>query len=529
MQSHGKPFLPLDRRTFLRGSAVAGLVAATTSITRTVWAQSGKVLKVRNYADIDELDPGFYQNPYNVDVMNCLYSKLTRYKPGREWETELDAAEELEAVDANHIRFKLKPGIMFSGDFGEMTAEDVKFSFERALEHDSPVKSDWGPLEGVEVTGKYTGVINFREPFEPVWLVTFPFGVGHIVSKKAVMQATGGGDFKMNPPAFSGPYMLDEWVPNQHIRLKRNPAWTGEAPGYDEIMILPIADEKSAELAYEAGDIDFTWISLASLANYQASPPANTTIAVYPALSYVWLGMNIDNSALSDINLRKAIQYAVNVEQVVEAAYFGGAEPSTGIIAPGLVGHRENTLVPIEGDLDKAREYLEKAGGPPSEPLTIDISSESKWKTMAEIIQAQLLQIGIQTQINVQDSGSFNTLGMESEGQRWKNVQLILNRFSMQPDPFYATSWFVSGQAGIWNWERFRNEEFDQLEKKALLEQDPAKRAAMYEKMQDLMEESGAYRFLTHEATPLMYRNTVDAAVRPDGRALLTRFEPAKS
>ncbi len=59
--------------------------------------------------------------------MNCIYSKLIHYVPGREWETELEAAEELEQVDDTHIRFKLKPGIMFTGGYGEMTAEDVKF------------------------------------------------------------------------------------------------------------------------------------------------------------------------------------------------------------------------------------------------------------------------------------------------------------------------------------------------------------------------------------------------------------------
>ena len=115
-----------------------------------VWAQSGKVLRARSYADIDALDPGFYQNGYNVDVMNCIYSKLVRYKPGREWDIELEAAEEIEQVDDTHIRFKLKPGIMFTGGYGEMTAEDVKFSFERVIEHDSPVKGDWGPLRPVE-------------------------------------------------------------------------------------------------------------------------------------------------------------------------------------------------------------------------------------------------------------------------------------------------------------------------------------------------------------------------------------------
>ena len=143
----------------------------------------------------------------------------------------------------------------------------------------------------------------------------------------------------------------------------------------------------------------------------------------------------------------------------------------------------------------------------------------------SEFLEAQLSQIGIEVQINVQDSGSFWTLGMESEGDRWKDMQLVLNRFSMLPDPYYATSWFVSDQVGIWNWERFSNEAFDELHQKALSESDGEKRAEMYRQMQDMMEATGAYKFITHEGTPVMYREGLEPALRPDGRPLFIGFD----
>src|SRR5699024_877182 len=150
------------------------------------------------------LDPGFYGNAYNVDVMNCIYSRLTEYKSGKKWGWELQAAEKLEQVDPTHIRFKLKKGIDFTGDYGELTAEDVRFSFERIIKHNSPVKGDWGPLDHVEVEDDYTGVIVLKSPFVPLWNITLPYGAGCIVSKKAVLAATkDGGNFGMKPPAFS--------------------------------------------------------------------------------------------------------------------------------------------------------------------------------------------------------------------------------------------------------------------------------------------------------------------------------------
>ena len=108
-----------------------------------------------------------------------------------------------------------------------------------------------------------------------------------------------------------------------------------------------------------------------------------------------------------------------------------------------------------------------------------------------------------------------------------EDLELVLNRFSMTPDPYYATSWFVTEQAGIWNWERFKNEEFDKLHVAAQSQADPVKRAEEYIRMQDLMEDSGAYKFITHEATPVIYRNTVAPALRPDGLPLYRYFGAA--
>ena len=79
----------------------------------------------------------------------------------------------------------------------------------------------------------------------------------------------------------------------------------------------------------------------------------------------------------------------------------------------------------------------------------------------------------------------------------------------MAPDPSYATAWFVTSQKGIWNWERYSDSQFDDLEAAAKSTSDAATRGEMYRKMQDMMEESGAYRFITHEATPVIYRNTI--------------------
>jgi peptide/nickel transport system substrate-binding protein len=311
------------------------------------------------------------------------------------------------------------------------------------------------------------------------------------------------------------------------VILERNPEYYGEPSAYKEIHINQIDDEKTAEIAFEAGNLDVTRISMSSVESYRKSPPSDSKLQVYPSLFYVWLGMNFDNPKLQDPRVRQAIQYAIDVPSILQASYFGEAQASTGIIAPGLLGHREKSLIAPEADIAKAKALMAEAGVTNLE-LSLDVLNKTTNLTTAQVIQALLSQIGIKVNINQHEAGSFWTLGSEKAGDRWKNIELILNRYSMVPDPYYATVNFISSQKGKWNWERFANAEFDQLNTQAQAELDIQKRGAMYQRMQDLMEESGAYRFITHEAEPLAVRNSVSPGLRPDGRPLYRHFKPAK-
>jgi peptide/nickel transport system substrate-binding protein len=237
--------------------------------------------------------------------------------------------------------------------------------------------------------------------------------------------------------------------------------------------------------------------------------------------------MNMDNPATGDPKIRKAVQYAIDVPSVLQAAYFGVADPATGYVPPGLIGHRPKNLIPREARVDKAKKLLAEAGYPNGISLTFDVRNKASHITAAQVIQASLAAAGIEVQINSHDSGSFWSLGDESKGDRWKDIQMVLNRFSSAPDPYYAAQWFTKEQIGVWNWERFANEKYNELHKKAAVEPDPEKRDQMYRQMQDLMEESGAYHFITHEANPAIYRNTIEPALRPDGLPLLRYFGKA--
>jgi peptide/nickel transport system substrate-binding protein len=515
----------IGRRQAMAGAAgsLAGLAFTAAPIER-VWGQT-RTLTVAQYADIQILDPAFRLSGVEDDAMHAITNRLVHFRANDpDWEIEKEFAEEIEQIDPLTVKFRIKKGVPWSNGFGETTMEDVKYSYERiagitGLKADYVV--DWQALKEVEIIDAYTGVIHLKEPFAPLWASSLPYGSGNIICKAAV-EALPEKRFTTENPAYNGPYRIREWVPKQKLVFERNPDWPFDPAPWDEIVVIPIEDGKASENAYLAGEIALTRVDASSIAALKANPPADTTVLTFPPNAYVWLGMNVEQQnadgspgPLQDINLRRAIQLGVNVPEVLEAGWYGEAQPSTGIVAPGLVGHREANLYGY--DPDKARELV-KAGGYEGTKLQLAVQNVTWSTSAAQVIAANLAEIGLEIEITPMDSGTFWTLGFADSPTVMTNA-LILNRFTMAPDPSWATEWFTNHQIGIWNWERFRSDEFEQLNTDGIREVDRDKRQAIYAKMQDLMEESGAYLFLTHGVNAFIYNNKVLApALGPDGQ-----------
>ncbi len=314
----------LSRRALLQGTAALGVAPALRP--RLGRAQDGGVLRVRSYSDLQVLDPAHRKAQPEGDIMRCIYTKLIDYAPGDAWRWRPTGAAAIEQESPTRVRFTLRPGITFTNGFGEMTADDVKFSYERIADpaQQSEYADDMAQLDHVEVTDRYSGVIVLKEPFAPLWTSSLPGATGSIVSKKAVEQA--GGSYTTEPPATAGPYRIASWQPKQRLTLVRDPDWNGAPGGFAEIQIFPIEDEKAAEIAFEAGELDYTAVSVSSIPTYEASPPPGARLIRKPSLAYVWLGMNAEAPPFDDPKVRHAVQRAVDVDAVLEAAYFGVAD-----------------------------------------------------------------------------------------------------------------------------------------------------------------------------------------------------------
>jgi len=492
------------------------------------WAVRGNELHIRNYNDIASLDPPFAISGAESVISDAIFQCLLQFKPDGSWETQLDAAEYLERIDDRHYAFRLKPGQMFSNGFGEMTADDVKFSFERMIDPDIGALNavEMGTLSHVDVQDRYSGTIVLKSPFAAFIPIGVASSSGSIMSRKAV--ASVGGRFGTRPPCCSGPYLLVDWKAKRKAVLEKNPLWKGPEAAFEQIHVYAMTDDKASEMAFEAGQLDCAQISVESTGSFEKNMPPDSFIEIHPSGRNYWLGMNQANSSLRDIRVRQAIQYAIDVEAVVEAAWFGLAKPSTGAIPKGVTGYRERTLIPPRGDADKARSLLTEAGVDLPLRLTLDTNNDALELTAAQVIQWSLKRVGIEVEIKAQDNGTFLSIGMEEKGDQWQDVQLFIQSFIGGADPYYSLVWFISEQVGIWNWERFSNKEFDLLNKRALATSNDAERGRMYQRMQDLMEKSGCYRFITNGVMPQIIRNTVKPAFTPDGYAILRGFRPAR-
>ena len=470
-----------------------------------------KILTVRLSRDMKNLDPAFFATIADSAVMAGVFDGLVAYKPGT-WDIENVLAESLkQSDDGLRIAFKLKEGVQFQRGYGEVTAEDVKFSYERFLDPalNAPNKGMWEKLDHVEVSGKYTGEIVLKEAFAPIW-TTMALEGGMILSKKAVEDI--GNDVHATHPVGSGPYEFVEWMPNQKIVLTRFADYWGNKPEWDEIVLLPIVDDSAAEIALETGAVDAGFVSENSVDRFKQNDNFKVLEAV--TMNYHGLLMNVQHPLLKDINVRQAIRYAIDVPSIIEAAYNGKAARANSFLTPGMLGYWDGAPE-YARDVTKAKEYL-KAAGVNQLNLTLTVLNEEVSRAVAEVVQANLAEIGINVEIISQEGGIYWDAGMGQEGL--KNRQLTYIAWSTNnPDPYQISMWFTCDQVLQWNWMYWCDEEFSALHTAAISEVDLAKRAEVYVQMQKIWDKAVNVVWVAHPMKFLAVRTGLVPVMSPIG------------
>ncbi len=489
----------VDRRSFLAS------VAALAGLPASAFAQTKTGLSVRVDRDIALLDPAFRTGPQEANILRCVMQRLVKQKPNSA-ETELDAAAEMKQVSPTQIDFVLKPGQMFTDGFGEMTAEDVKFSFERFAVAPpggkvSPYKGDWTGLTEVKVTGKYSGSILLSQPNAGLWAIALADVSGCIVSKAAVEKLGVEHNLK---PVGSGPFQVVSVEKQRGATLKRNPTYAGPKPAFEDIKVNFISEPKTAELALRSHELDFAVLPASVAAPMKGA--SGLAIEQSPGLAYVWLGINMEKPPFDDLRVRQAIRLALDVDQMLLAGFNGLVPRLNALIPAPILGNWKDAPV-YRRNVAEAKRLLAEAGKT-SFKARLTVLNQPVNQTMALVARALLAEVGITLEVDAQEGGTYWNSGKDEIG---KNLDMFIVRFAGKLDPNFLMQWFTSNQIGVWNWQRFNSPEFDALYKASLAETDPAKRAQLVIQAQELMDKSAAFIWLTNDAAFVVH----DAKVKP--------------
>ena len=501
--------MTMTRRALL---ATASFSAVSAMLPGFAQAQGKPSITVRVDRDADALDPAFRTGVNEGNIIRAVFQRLVTIAPGS-GEIVLDAAEEMKQVSPEVVEFRLKPGQMFTGGFGEMTAEDVKFSYERFSiapvdGKESPYKGDWVGLKAVEVIDRYSGRIVMEKPRANLFNVALGDVSGCIVSKKAVLQLGVAHNTK---PVGSGALMVESVERQRQAVLKRNPDYKGPKSGFEEVIVRFVQDPKTTELGLRSGEIDFA--SLPPSQSETLSKVSGLAVTHQPGIANVWMGINVEKPPFTDIRVRKAVRLALDVDQMLLAGYDGKAARANCLVMPQVVGHWKDAPA-LKRDVAGAKKLLAEAGMPNGFKTRITVLNQPVYQTMALVAQALLRDVGIMAEIEGLDGGAFFASG---KGDTGKNLDMFIIRFNGKLDPNFLAQWFVSSQVGVWNWQRWASPQYDALFDQAAVELDATKRAELMVQAQKLMEDSSAFIWLTYDVSYFIGRNWLKPALLPSG------------
>ncbi|WP_299654961.1 ABC transporter substrate-binding protein [uncultured Jannaschia sp.] len=350
----------LTRRSLL---ALAGAGLAAASFPARLSAQSGKILIIASNQDIPNFDPHTASGYSAAFLLRNVYDPLVRVS-GNPPEAVPGLAESWQvSEDGTEYTFNLNPEATFhSGN--KVTADDVVYSFTRAAglaKGNSWMIRDIVDPGRIEAVDEGTVKFTLAMPFA-AFLAVLPW---QFIVEKAAVEANLGEDqgqtWLMTNVAGSGPFTVARYEPGTLYQLARaENAWQPGGGNLDGVIWQLLRETATQRLALQRGEVHIA-VDLTSEDMDALEGAPGVVRIIEPEYRTFSIKMNTESGPLSDINLRKAVSYAVNYEALVEAA--GYAELMVGPLPNGILGHNPDLDVPRQ-DLEKAKEYLAQSEHP---------------------------------------------------------------------------------------------------------------------------------------------------------------------
>ena len=443
------------------------------TVTETVTNKPNRLLYSQSSESVT-LDPHDASDIYSRRVITNLYDRLI--ETTETLEVIPGVAESWEQVDDLTLKFTLKQGIKFhNGE--ELTAEDVKFTFERAKTMPRVVTL-FEMIDTIETPDPYTVIFKTAQPSG-----SLIHHLTHISASILNKNFAENNDAINHEPMGTGPYTLEEWRSGSHMLLKRyDDYFRGVAPiEFVEIRVVP--EENSRVIAVETGEHHIA-DDIESIGRGLLEDKAGVRIEEMSSFGVAYLGLNTTKGPLQDVNVRRAIAMGIDRATMIEALIGDHIELANSILGPGVVGHSKETQ-PVDYNPEEAKRLLAEAGHETLD-LTLSISDSAIRRQMSEVIQAQLREVGINIKIEILEWAAF----LNYTGNGESDLFMLGWTNSSGDADFGITQMLHSSMAGgAGNRSFFNNSEFDSLLEAGRIELDPEKRNELYARAQDIMNE----------------------------------------
>jgi len=384
------------------------------------------------------------------------------------------------SVSPTTWEFDLRHGVKFQN--GEaFDATSVVFTFQTILDpkNNNPFRPFLDVIASVTKVDDYTVRIETKQPYAPLVASLYPI----MMLPPKAYQDMGSDAFGQHPIG-TGPYDVTEWVKDDHITLRANPGYWNGAPAIPVVVFKAIPDDSTRVAALETGNADiiasapFQEINNIQRRGDRALTTTNTRVYM--------IGMNTFKAPLNDVRVRQALNYAVDKQSLLRAFWDGQGQVLGSAVSPSSFGYT-SSVKPYPYNPQKAKELLAEAGYPQGLAVSFDGLSGryNNDKQIEEAIVGQLGQVGVRTQLNVMDFGTYWT-------NYWLTAKLNGLWFLGNGDPLFDSDYLLTGM--LYSKGRgwyYSSPKTDALIERARTTMDVAARQKVYaELMQDLHDEA---------------------------------------
>ena len=368
--------------------------------------------------EIVSLDPAYSYDNLTNQVVNQITQGLLYFDYSGQLQPQLCSS--WEAVDSTTYVYQIRDDVCFS-DGSPMTMEDVLFSLNRHMDEDVASYLAWmyANVDSIEQTGDWEITVHLSVP-DAAWQYAFATTAGHIISKEY---------YEANAEQFgqpgvgvigTGPYVLDSWTTGSEIKLTYNENyWDKEnVPQFKNIDFKIITDANTQATTLASGQADYMFDPPTEMLD-TIREAEKMSVTEVDGWTVLWMAMNCQSGPFSDVNVRKAVAYALDKDSLYEGVLTeNGSYAKNGMpFSSALYGSESEswtayaeTAVDEKNDIEKAKEYLAQSAYPDGFECSLYINQDSIYNSIAVYVQSALSQIGIDVTIETKSGDEMSNI-----------------------------------------------------------------------------------------------------------------------